>query len=113
LGAVIFATELPKYRAARELACKEAELKGLTVNGALVMPTATLNLSIIARRMLSKADAAHYCGLAVRRFEVECPVRPVRVGEKTLWDIRDLDEWLNTLKESKDDTADKIIARLS
>jgi hypothetical protein len=76
------------------------------------MATATLNLSIVARRMLSKAEAAHYCGIAVKRFEIDCPVRRVRVGERDLWDMHDLDEWLDRLKDTNDDTVDAIVARL-
>jgi hypothetical protein len=78
------------------------------------MATATLNLSLVAKRMLSKAEAAHYCGVAIRRFEADCPVRPVCVANRDLrWDIRDLDEWLDSLKDTKDDdTMDGIVARL-
>ena len=76
------------------------------------MPTATLNLSIVAKRMLTKVEAARYCGLPVRRFEVECPVRPVCVGHRDLWDIRDLDLWLDGLKETEDSSVESIVARL-
>ena len=76
------------------------------------MTTATLNLSIVTKRMLTKAEAAHYCGLLVSRFEVDCPVRPVRVGTRDLWDIRDLDLWLDGLKETVDSSVESIVARL-
>lgn len=78
------------------------------------MATATLNLSVVNKRMLTKAEAAHYCGMKVKHFEIDCPVRPVRVANHDLrWDIRDLDEWLDGLKDTKvDETVDSIVARL-
>jgi hypothetical protein len=79
------------------------------------MATATLNLSIVAKRMLSKSEAAHYCGMPIKRFEVDCPVKPVQFPNGDLrWDIHDLDSWLDTLKARKeeDQTMDSIVARL-
>jgi predicted DNA-binding transcriptional regulator AlpA len=79
------------------------------------MAMATLNLSIVAKRMLSKAEAAHYCGMAVKRFETDCPVRPVQYpGGNMRWDTRDLDQWLDGLKDNsdKDDTVESVVARL-
>lgn len=79
------------------------------------MATATLNLSIVAKRMLSKAEAAHYCGMVSKRFEIDCPVLPIRFpnGEHR-WDTRDLDHWIDNLKEvsNQTETADAIVARL-
>jgi hypothetical protein len=79
------------------------------------MPTATLNLSIVAKRMLSKAEAAHYCGMPIKRFEIDCPVPSVRFPKGDLrWDIRDLDAWLDTLKDPKEEyeMIESIVARL-
>jgi hypothetical protein len=77
------------------------------------MTSATLQLNIIPKRMLTKAEAAHHCGRPVRRFEVECDVAPVKFPNGDLrFDIHDLDAWLDGLKAGKSRDADEIIARL-
>jgi hypothetical protein len=53
-------------------------------------------------RMLSKVQAASYCGMGVESFAVNCPVKPIRMrpGDRGLrWDIRELDEWIDSLKQ--------------
>ena len=42
------------------------------------MPTATLQLNIVPRRMLTKNEAAAHCGRPPKRFEIECPVKPLK-----------------------------------
>jgi hypothetical protein len=79
------------------------------------MPTATLNLRVGPRRMLSKRESADYAGLTVKQFEAQCPVLPVEYpnGVKA-WDMRDLDNWIDSLKaggRGHDDAA-VILARL-
>ena len=37
------------------------------------MSSATLQISVIPKRMLSEAEAAHHCGRPVKRFKMECP----------------------------------------
>jgi hypothetical protein len=77
------------------------------------MTLATLQINITPKRMLTKAEAAHHCGRPVKRFEVECPVRPVQFANGDLrYDVRDLDAWLDSLKGGKSSDADDIIARL-
>jgi hypothetical protein len=78
------------------------------------MATATLNLSITIKRMLSKTEAGNYCGLQMKYFEIGCPVRPIRIANRELrWDMRELDIWLDRLKDStEDETVDSIVARL-
>lgn len=75
------------------------------------MSTATLNLRVSPRRMLKSGEAAEYCGRPAKRFQAECPVSPVAFpnGDR-LYDIRDLDSWLDCLKGNSE--ADDIIARL-
>ena len=63
---------------------------------------------VVSKRMLSKPEAAHYCGPPGHRFATDCPVRPVRLGNADRWDIRDLDEWLDSFKDSKDDTVAQL-----
>ena len=76
------------------------------------MSTATLNLTVISKRMLDKREAAEHCGRSLKRFEVECPVSPVRFPNGDIrYDVRDLDQWLDTLKGETHD-AGQIIAKL-
>ncbi|MGB8892714.1 MAG: hypothetical protein WCD13_00085 [Pseudolabrys sp.] len=53
-------------------------------------------------RMLTRQQAATYCGVSVPTFMVVCPISPVALGEgKRLerYDIRSLDEWLDKLSK--------------
>jgi hypothetical protein len=54
----------------------------------------------IAARLLTPAEAASYVGLGIAAFRNNCPVRPKRIrpGRQGLrWDVRQLDEWIDTL----------------
>ena len=54
-------------------------------------------------RLLTKDEAASYCGMGVESFAANCPVKPIRIrpGDRGLrWDIRELDEWIDSLKEN-------------
>lgn len=63
--------------------------------------------------MLSKADAAHYCGLPTSRFSHLCPVTPVELSNGTKrWDVQDLDKWLDSLKSPDDCSDDALLSRL-
>lgn len=74
------------------------------------MTSATLQLNIIQKRMLTKAEAAHHCGRPVRRFEVECDIAPVRFANGDIrFDVRDLDAWLDRLKGGASAEADDIV----
>lgn len=77
------------------------------------MTMATLNLRVSPRRMLRAAEAADYCGRPVKRFRAECPVTPVTFpsGDQ-LYDMQDLDRWIDSLKGGAPDNADDIIDRL-
>jgi hypothetical protein len=73
---------------------------------------ATVNLRIAPYRLLTKADAAHYCRLSNAQFETQCPVVPVIMpGGDRLWDVKDLDKWIDSLK-AESSIADDIVARL-
>lgn len=77
------------------------------------MATATLNLRIQPYRLLTKAEAAHYCRRSVRKFEAQCPIPPLQMADgDLLWDVRDLDHWIDGLKSGCNDDADAIVARL-
>ena len=63
------------------------------------MAIATLNLNVLQKRMLNKAEAAMHCGRPAKRFEIECPVKAVRFPNgDNRWDVRDLDLWIHSLK---------------
>jgi hypothetical protein len=50
------------------------------------------------RRMLTKIEAANYCGFnSGEGFDAAVPVRPVKIGNKTLYDQKALDAWLDQL----------------
>jgi hypothetical protein len=63
------------------------------------MGQATLNTVVVPKRILTKTEAAAHCGRSVRRFEIECPVQPIRFPNGDLrYDVQDLDRWLDGLK---------------
>ncbi|MBD8877766.1 hypothetical protein [Roseibium polysiphoniae] len=77
------------------------------------MPSAKLNLTVQPYRMLSKVDAAHYCGLAVKKFESLSPVAPVAFADGVKrWDVHDLDRWIESQKASDQLDDDALVARL-
>jgi hypothetical protein len=77
------------------------------------MPSATLNLRVSPRRMLTEREAAEYCGRTIRTFKGECPVAPTVFGNgDRRFDMQDLDRWLDGLKLGTLDDADAILERL-
>lgn len=77
------------------------------------MTNAMLNIRVIQPRMLSLKMAADYLGIPQKRFPVTCPVTPVAMpGDVKLYDVRDLDKWLDELKSGLGDDDDDIINRL-
>jgi hypothetical protein len=78
------------------------------------MPSAVIQLNIIPKRMLTKAEASDHCGRSIKRFEIECPVNPVQFanGDRR-YDVHDLDAWLDDLKRGIDrNDGDDILTRL-
>ncbi len=78
------------------------------------MRTATLNLNVLSKRLLTKSESAFHCGRSVKRFLIECHVTPVKFpnGDER-YDIHDLDGWLDSLKHANGDPEiDAIVARL-
>ena len=62
------------------------------------------------RRMLTRREAAVYCGVPVCRFPVAVSVKPVAMPHgKMLYDIKDLDDWLDRLKAGAPNDADEDI----
>lgn len=78
------------------------------------MTAATLSLRVQPFRLLTKAEAAHYCRRSVKKFEAQCPVPPLEMADgDRLWDVRDLDRWIDSLKKDYfADDANAIVARL-
>jgi hypothetical protein len=61
---------------------------------------ARFNVSRHSPRLLTRRQAAIYCGISVPTFAAHCPVRPVSLGPgKRLerYDIHSLDRWIDTL----------------
>lgn len=79
------------------------------------MAAATLNLSVVEKRMLSPIEAASYCGLASKHFKVLCPVVPISMGGKSaLYDKRDLDQWIDSEKSGVEQSSHAtILGRLA
>jgi hypothetical protein len=78
------------------------------------MPSATLQITVIPKRMLTRAEAAHHCGRSVKRFEIECPCQAVKFANGDIrFDVQDLDHWLDSLKAGVDHDAAAIVARLA
>lgn len=66
-------------------------------------------------RLMAQATAAAYCGISLSHFLGACPVAPVKIGEKPLWDRQDLDRWIDALHDggaSRYDPWDNAIDRL-
>ena len=72
-----------------------------------------------ASRLLTRRDAAVYCAVSVPTFDRICPISPFALvnGNSRLsrFDIRDIDQWIESRKElndnlalSKNDILDKL-----
>lgn len=48
-------------------------------------------------RLLSRELAAAYCGVSIPTFEGACPVIPVKITNRVLYDRVALDRWLDSL----------------
>jgi len=74
---------------------------------------AMISVRVQPFRLLTKAEAAHYCRRSVKKFEAQCPVPPIEMADgDRLWDVRDLDQWIDSLKNDNVDDANAIVARL-
>lgn len=79
------------------------------------MAAATLNLNVVEKRMLTAGEAAAYCGLAKKHFEILCQVMPVVIGGRfALYDRLDLDRWIDLEKTGGAQTSQAdILKRLA
>jgi hypothetical protein len=48
-------------------------------------------------RLLSRAEAATYCGISATLFDERLvdEIPPIRIGRRNLWDVKALDRWLD------------------
>lgn len=78
------------------------------------MSSASLNISVVEKRMLKQSEAASYTGLAVKHFKTFCPVQPIELRPGTLvYDKHDLDNWIDALKTGNElASQDAIVSRL-
>lgn len=78
------------------------------------MATASLTINVNEKRMLKQSEAAVYTGLPQTLFKKACPVQPVEIKPgKVLWDKRDLDKWIDAMKEGAEmATQDAILGKL-
>lgn len=68
-------------------------------------------------RLLTRSQAAFYCGLCVRSFSAVCSVRPIAFGDGKRWerfDVHDLDGWINSFKAGQGtmSTAETLLAAM-
>lgn len=49
----------------------------------------------IVPRLLSQAEAAAYCGIGVDLLKAECPVIPIKIRSRVLYDRVALDRWID------------------
>ena len=72
-----------------------------------------LNIRVVQPRMVPLKDAAAYVGLTAKRFPLACSVRPISMpGNVELYDMRDLDTWLDQMKAGSIDADEEILRKL-
>lgn len=77
------------------------------------MAGATLNIRVVQPRLMSLKQAADYVGLPLKRFPAACPVPQIEMpGKVKVYDIRDLDAWVDQIKIGSVDPDDAILALL-
>jgi len=52
------------------------------------------------KRLLSRQEAASYCGMSVPVFERVCPIAPLDLGGARLhrWDVARIDAWIDAMQ---------------
>lgn len=68
---------------------------------------------IIAPRLLSADAAADYCGISAPTFKAECPVIPIKIRTRVLYDRHEIDRWIDSRLPSQPKLSrDKWLKRL-
>ncbi len=60
----------------------------------------TASRTLITPRLMTRQQAASYCGMSLPTFQATCPVTPLTLGDsKRLerYDVRMLDKWIDHL----------------
>ena len=70
------------------------------------------NIKVAPRRMLTPREAADYCGIATKKLPVTGIMPTSMPFGETRYDIKDLDAWLDGLKNNALDSDDDIIGKL-
>ena len=64
-------------------------------------------------RLMTKSEAAYYCRRTVKSFELQCAVPPIIMPNgDLLWDVRDVDAWIDRLKTAPRDESEAALERL-
>lgn len=52
------------------------------------------------KRLLSRQEAAAYCGMSVPAFERVCPIAPLDLGGARLhrWDVNRINAWIDAMQ---------------
>lgn len=69
----------------------------------------------LPKRLLSRVEAASYCGMSVESFSNNCNVRPIRVrsGQRGLrYDLHDLNDWIDSKKSERGEMGTDSISLL-
>ncbi|MER8581726.1 helix-turn-helix domain-containing protein [Mesorhizobium sp. M1423] len=64
-----------------------------------------------AKRLLTTAEAAAYCGLSVPMFKAHVRVAPFKIGSVVRYDVRAIDKWIDGHRPIEK-TADEWLALL-
>lgn len=56
---------------------------------------------VVEPRLLGREAAADYCSLSVPVFTSACPVVPIKIRSRVLYDRQKIDEWVDALSGSK------------
>ena len=93
---------------------KALVLKSHTLLKGSSMASTSLNISVVEKRMLKLSEASDYTGLPAKHFKIICPVQPLELRKgTTVWDKRDLDQWIDTMKEGTEFASqDAILGKL-
>lgn len=63
------------------------------------MGNASLNISVVEKRMFTCTEAANYTGVPRKYFKNTCTVKPIEFRPGTLlYDKHDLDAWIDAVK---------------
>lgn len=77
------------------------------------MSSTMLNIHVVQPRMMSVREAAAYVGLPIGRFSSACSVPAILMpGNVDRYDVRDLDAWLDRIKDGESQVDDAILSLL-